>query len=306
MCLNVWMYVIRQMEYALDECRNEDLQGNQNSASAWDEAVAYYVGSLEDTDGSGDGVLLYDLADRQCINFRTCGEGSNSATGTSSINIKIMRAFKAGQNDLLTGQCDAAKLRKEEIETLMVVPLIQGTLRYAYTRDYELVDSEAEDAAGAAFAAAVLPLVYACNEDDAQVIYDNMRAGLYDSDFPNVKRAFEANYQCMGISCADVGGVWQESGGYYANAGPCSPSGPNVGAIVGGIIAGIVGVVILIVVYMKCTGRSCGGGCGASGKDNSFVVGEPCTDPVPPATAFKIEGVTDSEPPVEADEKEIL
>jgi hypothetical protein len=50
------------------------LQGNQDSASAWDEAVAYYVGSLEGTDGKGDGVLLYDLADKQCINFRTCGE----------------------------------------------------------------------------------------------------------------------------------------------------------------------------------------------------------------------------------------
>jgi hypothetical protein len=119
------MYVIRQMEYALDLCQNEVLQGNQDSASAWDEAVAYYVGSLEGTDGKGDGVLLYDLADKQCINFRTCGEYSNSPTGTSSINIQVMRAFKAGQNDLRTGQCDAARLRKEEIETLMAVPLIQ-------------------------------------------------------------------------------------------------------------------------------------------------------------------------------------
>lgn len=305
-CLNVWMYVIRQMEYALDLCQNEVLQGNQDSASAWDEAVAYYVGSLEGTDGKGDGVLLYDLADKQCINFRTCGEYSNSPTGTSSINIQVMRAFKAGQNDLRTGQCDAARLRKEEIETLMAVPLIQGTLRYAYTRDYDLVETEAQDAAGAIFAAAILPLVYACSENDAQVIYDSMRAGLYDSDFPNVKRALEANYQCMGISCADVGGVWQESGGYYANAGPCSDSGPNVGAIVGGVIGGIVGVLLIIVVYMKCTGRSCGR-CGAHGKDNSFVVGEPCTDPAPPATAFKMDDVgVQEESPVEQDEKEIL
>ena len=184
------MYVIRQMEYALDECKDGDLQGNVNSASAWDEAVAFYVGSSEGVDGKGDGILLYDLADKLCINFRTCGEFSNSALGPSSVNLQIIRAFKAGQNDLRTGQCDAARLRKEEIETLMVIPLIQGTLRYAYIRDYDLVETEAQDAAGAVFAAAVLPLVYACSANDAQVLYDSMRAGLYDSGFSNRQASF--------------------------------------------------------------------------------------------------------------------
>jgi hypothetical protein len=53
----------------------------------------------------------------------------------------------------------------------------------------------------------------ACNEKDAQIIYDNMRAGLYQADFPNVKRALEANYQCLGISCTDVGGIWSSKEG---------------------------------------------------------------------------------------------
>lgn len=283
--LNVWMYTIHQMELAVDYCQDGNIGGNDNSVSAWDDAVALYVGSLEGTDGRGDGVLLYDLADTQCVYFRTCGESTNLAGGTSSINIQSMRAFKAAQNDLRTGECNAAKLRKDEIERLMAVPLMQGTLRYAYIRNYELIDDNKQDAAGAIFAAAILPLIHACGEKDAQVIYDNMRAGLYHADFPNVKRALEANYQCLSISCTDIGGIWSSKDGrYYEGAAPCSDAtstGLNVGAIIGGILAGILGVVLLIVMYMKCTGRSCGGGgCGASGKDNAFVADESYNDPV--------------------------
>ena len=299
------------MELASENCIDGAVKGNIYSVSAWDEAVALYVGSLEGIDGRGDGVLLYDLADTQCMNFRTCGESTNLAGGPSSINIQVLRAFKAGQNDLRTGECHAAKLRKDEIETLMVVPLIQGTLRYAYIRDYEVIDENKQDAAGAIFAAAILPLIHACNEKDAQIIYDNMRAGLYQADFPNVKRALEANYQCLGISCTDVGGIWSsKEGGYYDGAVPCSDStstGPNVGAIVGGIFAGIVGVVLIMVVYTKYAGRSCHD-CGTSGKDNSFIAADMYNDPArPPATVFKVENVgVHEESPLDQDQREIL
>jgi hypothetical protein len=242
--MNIWMYVIGQMEDALDQCVSGPDTYNGEAVHAWDEAVAYYVGSLQGKPGNEDGALLYNLANFYCGYFKTCGESSNQASGNSAVNIRIMRAFSAAQNDINMGQCDAARKRKVEIETAMAIPLIQGSIMYSYLRDYAMSednydDRDHVDATGAVFAASVLPLVHSCNTDDAQVIYDYMRAGLFDSDYPAVRAAFENNFQCLGVTCADVGGIYDASKGYLLNASPCADSGSvNVGAIVGGIIEG--------------------------------------------------------------------
>merc|ERR1711865_1041578 len=54
--MSIWMYVIHQIEDALDNCiQGCSLNGcNDESVHAWDSAVAFYTGSLEGTDGSGD------------------------------------------------------------------------------------------------------------------------------------------------------------------------------------------------------------------------------------------------------------
>jgi hypothetical protein len=46
----------------------------------------------------------------------------------------------------------------------MAIPLVQGTIRYALIRSTELGSGEMAEADGATFAAAVLPIVYACDE----------------------------------------------------------------------------------------------------------------------------------------------
>ena len=74
--MTIWMYVIREMEDALDDCKEactiEDC--NDDPVHAWDEGVAFYTGSLEGSDGSGSGKLAYALADKRCANFKTCGD----------------------------------------------------------------------------------------------------------------------------------------------------------------------------------------------------------------------------------------
>ena len=98
-----WMYAIREFEDGVDDCQTcEDIvRGcNDNSAdasiNAWDEGVAFAIGSLEGTQGNsrkvgtnrrleGDepelpgtgplyeyGVGFYALAERRCIDFKTC------------------------------------------------------------------------------------------------------------------------------------------------------------------------------------------------------------------------------------------
>lgn len=221
--MSIWMYVIREMEDALDDCiEGCTIEGcNDDSVHAWDEGVAFYTGSLEGEDGAGSGKLVYNLADKRCSNFKTCGDMFDETTGTSHANIEIFEQFDIGQNNLKEGQCASAREQKEMIETMMLVPLIQGSLRYAYkcsTEEY----SEKTEAEGLIFAASVLPVVAACDASAAQTIADNVKAGQMGSvDFAAVKSAFESTYDCMGINPAHIGGLYNsETGEYYEGAEP--------------------------------------------------------------------------------------
>jgi hypothetical protein len=273
--LNLWMFIIRDIEVAVNSCVPGGAKENQAEAlSYWDEAVAFYVGYLEGNVEKGDGTLLYDLANQNCIYFKTCGEGTNQDSGNSAVNIRIMRSFEVGQNDIYEGRCSDAKSRKEDIVRTMAIPLIQGTILYSYLRDYVISpdnedDREMVDAIGAAYAASVIPLVHACNKEDAAIIYDYMRLGLFDSDFPKVKGAFQRNYACLQVTCQDIGGPYYAKIGYYAGAEPCSDgsSAKRAGEIIGGLFGAIVAVGIIVFIFRKCYRRQ--------DVDHKYLVGEP-------------------------------
>ena len=240
--MNVWMYVIREMEDALDDCKAGCLKCNDDPVHAWDEAVAFYTGSQQEAGGSTDGYLLYALANKRCINFKTCGENGDSTEGLAKLNNDIFREFKIGQQNLVNGKCDDARKQKERIAQLMAVPLIQGTLRYAYLTDKQTSSEfdEKSNAEGAVFAASILPVVHACSPGDAQIIYENMYAGSPSADFAAVKSAFERNYGCMGISGSDVGGLYDSAtGDFFAGAAPVNTSSSGSSGLTGGAIAGI-------------------------------------------------------------------
>lgn len=220
--------------------------------------MAFYTGSLEGKDGSGTGVFPYSLADKRCENFKTCGDLASETEGTAHVNIELLEQFTIGQSKLKQGQCSSARENKERIEQLMAVPLIQGALRYAYITEHEEFTEKAE-AEGATFASAVLPLVHFCDEEAAATIYDNLKVGQNGSaNFAAVKSAFESVYECMGVACQDVGGLYDgATGTYYEGAAPCgsssssSSSEKNVGLIVGLTIGGLVLVALVIVVVNR-------------------------------------------------------
>ena len=264
--MNIAMYVIRELEDALVDCENGCGKGDCNSdpVSALDEAVAFYTGALEGTDGSGKGNLMHALADKRCVNFKTCGREGNADSGTSKVNYDIFKLFDQMQEELsrtTAEKCAAARITKEKIVPLMFVPLIQGTLRYAYITEKEEY-SEQSEAEGAAFAASVLPMVAACNMEDANVIYSNMRVGQKNSaTYADVSAAFARQYDCLGISCADVGGVWNSANARYEDgAGPCggssnsgsssSSNSTNVGLAVGLTLFGLA-VVVLLIIFVR-------------------------------------------------------
>jgi len=219
--MNVWMYVIREFEDAVDDCKAGCIDCNDDPVHAWDEGVAFYTGSLEGTDGSGSGKMLHALADKRCKNYLTC----SAENGGSYVNAALFELFEKGKVALQQGKCtDIAPLKKKIVE-LMSVPLVQGSLRYAY-KVAKLQGGSKEFAEGAAFSAAILPRIHACDAKAAKVIEDNMNMEIAESarmaaGFKKVKEAFEKTYTCLGVTCAQIGGLIIQGSEYYEEFAPC-------------------------------------------------------------------------------------
>lgn len=216
--MSVYMYVIREFEDAIDDCKTGCINCNDDPVHAWDEGVAFYTGSQQ---AKGSGYLLYELANKRCMNFNTCGVEGALDNGIASINHRLFNLFAKGRDTLLGGKCPDVRAIVDDITALMAVPLIQGTLRYAYKLD-KLNGGEKERGEGATFAAAVLPRLAFCSANDAKTVYDNMRIDGSSTSFSAVRTAFESQYACLGIGCNMVGGLLSGVGAeFYEGASPC-------------------------------------------------------------------------------------
>ena len=236
---NVWMYAIREFEDAIDDCKSctsncndysdsTDKTGAYNAVHAWDEGVAFYTGSLAGTTAghSSKGKMVFALAEKRCENYGTC----TGPRGLSHVNTELFKLFAKGRNHLHAkadnSACDNVRPILDDIIKLMTVPLVQGTLRYAYKTGKNTAgvankagDQDAKNhAEGATFAQALLPLVHHCDAAAAKVVSDNMKfdgqtfatgGGITGTtaDTAAVKAALESTYNCLGITCAQVGAL---------------------------------------------------------------------------------------------------
>jgi hypothetical protein len=219
--MTVSMSVLGQLEAALDNCNATQ---SSNSLKALDEAVALYTGSLEGSLGGSAGVFIYNQARRSCADSKTCGSDGSQVEGNAKVNIDIYFNFTQMKSDLANGSCAAARRVKEDIAKKIVIPFIQGTIRSAYLQSSSALNQTQKiEAEGAIFAAAVLPVVAKCNATAAAVIYEELKPNSGNTaNFAAVKFALESSFQCMGITCVDVGGFY-DSGKleFYAGAEPC-------------------------------------------------------------------------------------
>jgi len=219
--LNVFMAVIVELETAIDACITKCNNGdcNNDASNSLDRAVAFYAGSLSVTQKSSKGIMLYRFAEGRCMIFNTCRDNS------SVVNLEIFSMFNAMQENLGSGMCEDARKTKVRIAQLMYVPIIQGILRTAHHMASTNDSSILTRATVSAYAAAVVPILHACNSLDARIVYESLIAGRDDDasvNFTAVKLAFEKNYACMGITCANVGGIWNaKNNSYLPGALPC-------------------------------------------------------------------------------------
>lgn len=102
--LNVFMYVVREFEDALDDCTRGCINCNDDPVHAWDEAVCFYTGSIEGQDGAIDeGKLLHQLADNLCKNYKTCCGNGVDEDGMSAVNYELFDRFSVGNFRLRSG-----------------------------------------------------------------------------------------------------------------------------------------------------------------------------------------------------------
>jgi len=259
----IWPYAIHELESAQGKCGTDETK----ALHYLDEFVAFYVGSMVGADGTGatKGKLMWGLGQSRCKDFVTCGSGTTGATsGVAKSNAKVMKladefkaAIKVGTG--ATG-CDLLKGLTKQITDAGYTQIIQGALKYGFVVG-EGGASAKYKAEAATFGMAIAPRVNTCSPADAKIIYDNMKIGAASLDWAAVKAALERNYQCMGVTCADIGAYTKDGVAKYE---ACTDGGS--GAVIGGIVGGVVGGVLIIGLILKFTVFK---GAGAAAKAGS-------------------------------------
>ena len=244
----VWMQVVHNLDKGKRTCDSD----------FWDKGMAYYLGSLEgeyatSADYASTGNLLYALAQKRCAEFGTCATTTDSST-VAAVNKKVQSAGGFGYQgrDLLYHQagCNDANLDLafKGMVSQMTVPLVQGMLKYAWkadpaqsggscagqagndaatvaTNDGSTGDCAKSWAEGWAFAAAVLPQVHQCDATAATTIRANLdvasTTGPMKDGVAAVKSAIEGVYDCLGITCTDIG-EYQASGMVKSGMDACT------------------------------------------------------------------------------------
>lgn len=223
--LNLWMKVLLELNRAVAVC-DGTLQDGVTAQRHFDWGVAYYTGSLEGVNGNGDGRLLHQLADDFCVEFGTCGSDSDANSGRAFANVKVLTNFRRAKSFLFNSDsCGSLKTLVQGIEVHMLIPLIQGTLKFAYERSVS--PNDMNQGGASAFMTAILPNVHACNPQDASTIYRNMNEGSSSVAFHEVKQALQDNYACKGVTCRSIGGYFNSDlNTYNIGAEPCSDNRP--------------------------------------------------------------------------------
>jgi hypothetical protein len=151
----------------------------------------------------GTGNLVYNMVNKECPEWKTCGPLGNSVTGTAKVILDTWKLLREGRDKILAGNCTGTVSTKDEIAKKWYIPLIQGTMSCAY----KLFISRSEKLVAncATFAAAVLPRVYAADPIHASTIYENTKVGALSTDYLAVWEAFKGVYAALGITAADIG-----------------------------------------------------------------------------------------------------
>lgn len=164
---------------------------------------------------------VYNGGQKECSHYRLCGQLEYDTSDTlkvARINAEIMELLAAGSHAAYSGDVRRMKYYKRRISALMTVPMVQGTLRYAWRMSSSGNESSCDRdvAEGATLALQALPKLWACSQSGYDAIGPMLQTGgafagtgsVNPPDYVKIKLVFECNYRCLGISCEDVGSLY--------------------------------------------------------------------------------------------------
>ncbi len=241
------MAALQAMYDAIGSCESSQTTSNSQNLTdtSWDEAAAFLIGSLEGSsvNGSSDGRLIFALANSQCDEFATC-----STPGYSSLNDQIISLLYTGRGAYIGASCSALLKAAKELQAILLVPLIQGTLSTSIElHQIGQASSSSLVSDGYVLSSSVLPLVDDADRGAATTISSNLPLSFNTEPVPDgvaaIFAAFAQAYMGIGVDCTLVGVAYNINACTAEYAG--SNGGINTGLVVG-IPVGIIGFAALV------------------------------------------------------------
>jgi len=206
----IYLAAFSEMYYAVADCEVGD--PNAETLAAWDRAFAYIVGSIEKSQEFGDkqfgGQLLYGLAKEYCWDFDTCPDGYPMT------NDALLSQFINGQTSIRAESCKGLRTVVEDIDSILLVPVIQGAVHAAIEIESVPAQSYIEDTAKAySFGKTILPYASQIDEDAEETINTNMVDSFernnkpIESGIDTVLDAFRTVIHGLSVDCSDIGTI---------------------------------------------------------------------------------------------------
>ena len=207
------------LQYAVETCSLD----TNIALQYWDTGALLYIGSMEGPETGGSvfgGELMFSTARELCGEFSTCVTESTSNDGLAiaTANEVVVKGFNKVVDLIISGSCDDAKrILDEQILPTMIVPLIQGTIKYAsYNAGLQAGTGDSSLAIGDTIARGILPIVGQNDPDGAEVISQNTAFQLstkpVGDGFSAVADALRMALTKMSTPCTAIGKFEDEPG----------------------------------------------------------------------------------------------
>ncbi len=202
--LVVPQYAMRSFFAACDICTTSTTEAQKY----WDRGTATIVGSIAsqasldigENEGGTRGASWYALNLEYCRYFNC---GSDGDISDPMPNRKMMDHIHSGFQAITRSDCNVLKHIVREMESILLVPILQGMLYHTAQR--ELTQDPYHYGAAFAYSTAIVPILSIRSFEDAQMISDALEKDGEFTKASQVWAACLASLPDLGIECKDLG-----------------------------------------------------------------------------------------------------
>jgi len=203
--LNVWMYTTHEIYDSLDDCRRTEagtnadgLNDNGLGVKALDEALAFYIG-IDQGSEVGSDYFPYNLAQEAEQNFGIDSGGIAVANQKFVAAYNEYKAALASDKKCHPGSGTTKNLHyiTRKMISAMTIPLMQKLIHSIVDEDKDRINL---------YALSVVPQISYCQKSVGKDLMSKLYTQTYNkSDQTEVIKMLQSSFDCLGITCADIG-----------------------------------------------------------------------------------------------------